>query len=550
METHLSSDIDFEQRFSHAERLPVHLIVGDAALRYEDCVTVKRVYYKTLGDTGWETARFTIVENEFLAEEHVRNTPARLALRGGLPTPAKSSCRARIRFAVFVTVGILYQDGGVNSTDVVRIRFVCDPRELTSSGLPSFYGRRFDEGARRTLMTNLEPRFDGSEKTVDVDLLQRDLLESRTRYAPDPPSDELIEDETSPSNAGDTHPSMSHVVDGGACEGMESPVAPLEGCGFFDISTNRRMSAQMEAYLSRFLACANGNVKATGPLEVPSVVRGIVTTDRRGVFSDELVAGYSGCEAKEPERGPLSTTAKWFSDCNVFSVVPLEDLSRHRRVYVAWYACSFWTGWKLRRRPPSPVSSIKGSLDLSFVAWSQCISSLCADVCNRLNAALACTGTLPQRFRCAISSQLDFRPILDLLCVSRDVWVNRADESGCIIKAIVERLRVTDAGKGVRYAGRGTQDADCWADVIDCVRGRVYSGIGVKLMLCPRTGLLTVQRRDGRPVSWVQDPRLCVLYARRDLSVLWCVPGGFAAEFAIRPHGGQLDIFRERFKMS
>lgn len=538
METHLSSDIDYEQRFSFQYRVPVHLVLSEECIRYEDCASVVGVYYKTLGDGGWERARYMAVLHEFVLEDYIQRAGDRMLGRATATSRPRSATdkRTRLRFALFTSFGMSYREGAVEPTDVVRLRLLCTQaralsRERAHRGVLSLPEQAFVGGGRD---------LSNGEFAVDVDFMQKDVLSSRQRAVAALKWNVDARPKAPEKNAAGGDSDRGR----GAAGGLDTPEAiGSEETTFFSIDVTKKVQ-RPDACLASYMSALPAAVIRGGPLEDPSKVRGFNTTVRRGQILTEG-EGSSDAAAKEPPSE--SASGKWFAHNPIFVSV-LPDIKCQRNVYAVWYERSFWSRLRVKQKT-SPYASIQAGLGRSFTDFAECLSALCRNTCAALEAALSSSRVLRQRFLCAISTNIDFEPIFDMLCVSKHVWVNQVDGSSCIIKALIENLRAADDGNRARYLGRGDAGADWHADVVDCVRGKVYCGIDVKLIVCPRTGLFKPCKRDGKPVDWLLDPALCTLYVHRDLSALWVVPGGFCAEFKIGLHGVQLDVIRERFKM-
>ncbi|AFK83930.1 B93 [miniopterid betaherpesvirus 1] len=531
METHLSSDLDFEQRYAEHKHVPIHLVLGDEALSYFDHFHISRIYYRTLGDKdlGWERARFTVVSKEIVLEKYIHETARRVLRRPvkDFVCPEGGKKPVKMRFAVFTTIGVRCENDAIVSTDVIRLRVVCVPRDpfkKYSGYLTSFV---------QAHVAREEPSFDGTESVVDIDIVQKDIFATRVKFS-------QVATGSRPSPAPRERLTESGAL--GSSADMPDADSADVSTRFFSISSPGRMSPSIESYLSRFMGCVNEDVRS-GPLEDPSKVRGCPVTTRRGRLLPDIV----DADTVEGAYAPSKTDA-WFGEDNKVFVVGVHDIKRLVKVHVVWYERSFWATNPVRCRNDDR-SSMRDSLAKSFGNFLECLASLCENVCVGLESSLGASNVLSQKFSCAIASSIDFNPVLDLLCVSKDVWVNKVSERSCIIKALVERLRDADHGDDVRYLGRGAPYADCWADVIDCVRNKVYPGINVQLKASTRTGLLFSQHRDGRDTAWVRDPRLCVLYVDRNLHALWVVPGGFCVEFDVPFDGVQLNAIRDRFKM-
>lgn len=583
METHLSADLDFEQRFDLEHKVPVHLVLAERAGTYEDYSSVARVYFKTLGDDGqWERARFTFVPREVVLEDFICSSRVRLLgadrRDGGSATVSfggggGGAC-TRVRFAIFVSAAMSCRDGAIVPTDVLRVRLVMRPPSAVDDDEPLFPcgggglggslgvlgGLSIMRREGRVPRSGLPPYMScepvasdaavGACKTVDFDFLQKDVITSRLRnlcaIGMCEESD-VVEIPPAETSAAEKQDDVESVCS------LETATAERQ---FFKIDPSRKLSAELSEFLRQYSGARDAGRVQGGALEEPSIVRGLPPPSRptvRGAFPLDVSKNVE-------EQTPVIVCKSnaWLGPENRIAVAELPELRRQVRAYVVWYGKSFWAGMKVRQRV-SDRMSLKTSLARSFTDLADFLSKMCENVCVGLERELSARQGLHQRFSCALEKDLDFGPILDVLCVSKHVWVNQANENSCIIKALTHRLCAEALGNRVRYCERGqpggndvgvapVTDTACWADVIDCVRGKVYGGIDVQLCVCPRTGLLSVRRRDGRDAAWVCDPRLCVLYARRDLRAFWTVPGGFAAEFTISLDGLELGVLRERFK--
>lgn len=540
METHLSSDLDFEQTFFHTSCVPVHLVLGGDVVTFDECVRISRIYYKTLGDDNWTRARFQCVAKDIMLEDFIKNTSFRIFKRHDACNV--SDGKTRLQRAVFTTIGMKYDDNVSVYTDVVRIRIVCRPfvdREIRYGSWAARDRYAVVTGRGEIEVLAEDKTFDGEETVIDVDVMYKDLLIVRQR---------------APSGATDNAACGGRVAVSTTCRGSnvsgavndsagdEETVSPVDS-SFFNIKASSEIPPSIESYLAKFMNCKTRSMSDTGPLEGPSKVRGRVLTERRGKAFEEPVQSDAKDDTSE------SSVQKWFGYDNTVFISRIADIRRRKSLYTVWYSQSFWSSWNVPHRTIGDVT-MRTALGRSFADFADCLSILCRNVCACFENVVLTSRILSQKISCGVSANVDFRPIFDLMCVSKHVWVTHVSERSCIIKALIEQLRDADAGRSAQYSGRGSSAADCWADVIDCVRGKVYPGIDVKLDVCARTGLLIPVVKDGHPARWARDPRLCVLYVRKDLNALWCVPGGFGAEFAIRLDGVQLGVIRDRFKMS
>lgn len=540
METHLYSDLDFEQRFFCTSCVPVHLVLGEDVVTFDECVRVSRIYYKTLGDDDWTRARFQCVSKDIILEDFIKDTSVRLFKRHDACDV--SDGKTRLQQAVFTTIGMKYDDNVSVYTDVVRIRIVCRPlvqREICCDRWAARDRYAVVTGREEIEILAEDKTFDGEETVIDVDVLYKDLLAVRQR-APSGATDTAARGGRTTASATRRGSSASSAVNDPA--GADETVPPIES-SFFNIKTSSVIPPNIESYLAKFMNCKTRSMSDTGPLEGPSKVRGRVLTERRGKAFEEPVPGDAKDETSE------SSVQKWFGGDNAVFISRISDLRRSKSLYTVWYSQSFWSSWDVPYRTIGEVT-MRTALGRSFADFADCLSVLCRNVCACFENVVLTSRILSQKISCGVSANVDFRPIFDLMCVSKHVWVTHVSERSCIIKALIEQLRDADAGRSAQYSGRGSSAADCWADVIDCVRGKVYPGIDVKLDVCARTGLLIPVGKDGHPARWARDPRLCVLYVKKDLNALWCVPGGFGAEFSIRLDGVQLGVIRDRFKMS
>lgn len=239
----------------------------------------------------------------------------------------------------------------------------------------------------------------------------------------------------------------------------------------------------------------------------------------------------------EPQR---TRTDRWFSSDNVVRISTVQEVLGVRRFVVVWYSESCGVD----------VSVAAAKLDDSEAAvvsfehtrrWENTVTRIYADVSRELFRTVNLEPELPQRFYVNLCSRLDHRRVVDLLWLSRDVWLVNATGSGCIIKALSSNLhhrRRDDGCGGWRI---------CWADVIWYAQGRVASGVPVKLMRVGSDGLWRSYFEDNTLTDWELNPEICVIYAFDGGVVFWVLPGGFCVSFELRVGDGDVETIREKF---
>nr|CDI95428.1 GP93 [Caviid herpesvirus 2 str. CIDMTR] len=531
--------------------LPLHMVLTEEAISFDDFRRLESACYRFVGgdgcgEYGWKRSPFCKVDHELRVLEYIRDSPHRLLALGEPVGRLAGDIRAK--FAVFLSVGICCdRDGAVSPSGVVRLRLI-----LKATGGRLAFGRE-------------------SREVLDIDFAAKDVVASRKQFAdrfPDGPPRRAA------SSSGRAHPgppsSLTEITrssrdvesltdDAGEADSEMEAI----GCGprFFDIVPDRKMSKQLSSYLSKFIPDLEDGGDGSGPLEPPSVVRGRTLVARMGVSRGDVIeaavaeredlaeaAAAEAASAVEP-----SLTGRWFDVQSYVSVRRLRDLCRTRTAVAVWYEHSLWADVRLRERASavSDRNAGRGGILSSMRDVSLAVSGLCAAVARGLSESLASLGSLSQHFSCAVPENVDFGAILDLLCISKDVWINTMGENSCIIKAIVYNIQREHAdSRDSCDSESGRVTGRWWADVIDCVRGKLYGGLPVSLRACERTGLFISHHEDGRETEWVRDPGLCVVYANCvDLQIYWVVPGGFAVPFNVNTDGVRLECLRDRLEV-
>lgn len=184
--------------------------------------------------------------------------------------------------------------------------------------------------------------------------------------------------------------------------------------------------------------------------------------------------------------------------------------------------------------------------------WESTVTRVYRAAAHALADSVRCLGgRLPQKFHVEVCADLRGDDLLDLLGLSRDVWLLRASSDGCIIKAASSDLhrRRRNGDRPDRFFG--------WADLIRYARGQVVCGLPVGLVRWGPGGLWRSFFDDrgagydgvgGEFTGWEVDPEVCALYALRDGTLLWTLPGGFCVPFELRLDHADVQVLRERFE--
>lgn len=504
METHLLSDIAAE---GCPGTIPLHLFLDQDSLSASEFRALCSLRFLGVGERRWVDVPFRKIDREF---------------RLGSLLTEKRRVYGDGRSVDCVTVG-----GG----KVCRFGLVC------SVDVPA---DRVSGGAVLRLRTIFGETVTRSAGFRDIDLLGVDVFRRRVRFSAD--ADDAAADRRTgggEEGRGVSSRRFASTDEDDVLATAERAVA--DRGGFFEVETARKMSVELESYLSRF---SESVVRTnSGPLEPPSRIRGKRIRERRG---DLLVSPEAPLEdAAESFRRTRSD--RWFGDENEIHVTWVPDTRRERSVGVIWYSESCATSISTPRHPKVDAALLREAVVGEMERVSDFLLSCCRIVSWELEASARNQG-LRRRFACAIDEEVDQRLLVELLWISRSVWVSNVDGDSCIIKAMVRRSRRETRGVA-RLVGACPSGADdeVWADVIDCHSGIVYAGREVSLRVDRVTGSLRSCFRDGERTGWEADPRLCVFYLGSDLSAIWSIPGGFALAFRLKLDGVD-GLVLERFK--
>ncbi|AKB93287.1 B93 [Murid betaherpesvirus 8] len=498
METHLRFESDLST-FDVKQEIPVHIIFTQETLSYEEFQLLKSISFKIISKetSQWRQIRyFERIDREFRIRSLMHEKSSYLSAAPGSSDVVIHGGDEKCRFGVVFSVFLCVSD--VNwFKDVIKFMLCCMNDSVIE--VDCTFVRMVKDGIRFFCE------------------LKRSRLKAADgiKGAADEGGDRLDEK----GALSDVDPDIPVGVS-------------LSNDDFFDLRGERKMSSDMEGRLSRF---AIKRVSATdfGPLEPPSKIRGYESRQRRGRFLEN----GGPVVVSEPQR---TRTDRWFSSDNVVRISHVQEVLGVRRFLVVWYSESCGVD----------VSVTATKLDDSEAAvvsfehtrrWEKTITRIYADASRELIRTINLEPKLPQRFYVNLCSRLDHRRVVDLLWLSRDVWLVSATGSGCIIKALSSNL----------YHRRRNDDCGgwrvCWADVIWYAQGRVVSGVPVKLMRVGGDGLWRSYFNDNTLTDWELNPEICVIYAFGDGGVFWVLPGGFCVSFELRVDDGDVETVREKF---
>lgn len=568
METHLRSEPDIEaddkpeigngiSGDGGCRLFPVHLVFYQETISYREFTSLDCVCYRITSrpDASWEPVPFfQRLDREFVLRSLFHERCGHLSASPGDGLPTLYGGDERCNFGLVFSVLLRIRDVDWWK-DVLTIRLFVGDDEVVD--IDCTFVRLMREGLR----------FFGELRRTQphsVPKVREDGIGVPSSAAAAVPNEDL---------GGSGISGQQSAVPGGVVPG-HIPRGPGDffhhlpenlmpgGGGFFEIDDGRKLSGEMEERLAKF-AVKRVAASDFGPLEPPSKIRGREVRPRRGEFfrDDESV----------PEPVPVrSRTDRWFGNDNAIRVSSVQEVLGVRRFAVIWYSESRAAGVDVDTgRMDDGEAAVVSFQNLR--RWETAVTRACSRVSEELTKVVSRFGGLVQRFHVNIDSALRGRDLVQLLWLSRDAWLVSATGSGCIIKALSHDLHRRRLDGGVNAGWRAG-----WADVIWYARGRVASGIPIKLLRVGPHGLWrsyflgdrgveggTIERgvaaatlavaengsEDLRLTGWELDTEVCVLYAFHDRSLLWSLPGGFCVAFRLSVDDAVAQTIREKFKM-
>nr|WEG68815.1 DNA packaging tegument protein UL17 [Mastomys natalensis cytomegalovirus 1]WEG68951.1 DNA packaging tegument protein UL17 [Mastomys natalensis cytomegalovirus 1]WEG71179.1 DNA packaging tegument protein UL17 [Mastomys natalensis cytomegalovirus 1] len=303
--------------------------------------------------------------------------------------------------------------------------------------------------------------------------------------------------------------------------------------GFFDLGDRRKMSTEMEERLARFTV-KRTSASDFGPLEPPSKVRGREIKNKRGEF-------FTDSDIVSEPVPVRSRTDKWFSGDNSIRVSRVQEVIGPRCFVVVWYSESYGLNVEIDTGRLDDSEAAVTSFQYTRL-WEAAVTRVYNTAVREMVSIVSRIGSLSQRFYVNLCCDLRGKNLAELFWLSRDAWIVNATVDGCIIKAVsadLHQRRRNDDCNGWRVG---------WADVIWPARGRVASGIPVKLMRVGGDGLWRSYFDNGALTDWELNPEVCILYAFEDKTLLWALPGGFCVSFTLRADDADIKIIREKFE--
>ncbi|QQL11318.1 Rh128 [macacine betaherpesvirus 3] len=494
METHLFSDLAFEQVFEEDPQLPLHVVLDPVDLSFAEAETVRYVYYRSDPDPigRWRRATFRVFLRPFELLTYLRDAGLTVA-----PT-----FRVVCHHALFTTLGIRCAEQRLSGAQMLYLRLVWN-----------------------------------EERFRDWEFLVRDLLREEMSVCqstepadrPDPSllmTDAMLELAKSSST---TAPFFEMPSSGTGNNNASSASAADE-------------SSQVERRVIQFLRGDSELTYHAGPLEPPSKIRGHEIVQPRIEVNPDVIYA-SG--PHEDDR--TSKTDEWQKG-GVLRLGSVWDVRQRLRLHVLWYAQSFWRsrGLKYEDREEDLRLTLDSYFDRLSVEYQ-----LLREVYREIKAVLRSDRMVAQKFSCHLSIETSWLLIWELFDRALELWRDQADVNSCIIKALAHKLRSkARSSHGNSVSAGKTNPSETWyADVVRCVRAEVNLGVEVHVETCSQSGLWLVRGRDGQLRKWITQPQTYVLYATPGLVFHWVLPGGFAISSRVCLDGVGRDHF-ERFQMS
>ncbi|AAM00731.1 DNA packaging tegument protein UL17 [Panine betaherpesvirus 2] len=573
METHLYSDLAFEARFAADWQLPLHLVLDHSALSCEEAETLRYVYYRNAvrpapppqsteqggpeqdAAEDWQRAAFRVLPRPLELLAYLRDSGLTVTLPADDPG-------VRMYYAVFTTLGLRCPDKRISGSQMLYLRLMWDQGRQ----------RDWEFLARDLLREEIEAN--------RIDRHQRELAEARAvnnRRLTSGTARPLLSSAT--TSSAPSHPllgsepafgrSDSPAMAAAAAAAAELP--PLEsaaGTPFFQIprapagadggSGQSGGPSDLELRVARLLRGDPEFTYHAGPLEPPSRIRGRELVQTRVDINPDLMYATS---AQEPVE--VSRTDEW-KGAGVSRRREVWDVQRRVRFHVLWYVNSFWRTCGLT------YDDNEADLYRALDAYRSRIAVeyvLIRAVRDEIRLVLQHRRALRQLFACHVVRKMSWIHVWELFRHALELWIDRADERSCIIKALTPRLgrparaptperldRDASALKPYPWlAGRGSLPEEpervWYADVVRCVRAQVDLGVEVRVRRCRRTGLWVARDRRGQLRRWPSQAEVCVLYVTPELHFHWVLPGGFAVSSRLCLDGlGQRGL-RERFQV-
>ncbi|UVZ34396.1 packaging subunit 1 [Elephant endotheliotropic herpesvirus 3B] len=269
------------------------------------------------------------------------------------------------------------------------------------------------------------------------------------------------------------------------------------------------------------LAAAGNDAATPGPLEPPSVVRGV---------TDAADDGRSG-RGRFPPPGTVPAGPEYGSrhpPWKAVDVFPIVQLHTRDLLYRVVYDRSAYPRPKITQPPYSNLCSCFFLRQDIYAVLRRAGEALINRFFETVDAA---EGTVFQRFLCHVPVDCAAICVPDLVYLAQSTWTANVDTRSCIIKGLV--ANTFKARKRPCFVK--PLDRNCyWADVIDVKGDRIYYGRTVRLDTDEETGLLTSPPLPGLLGKYEQQEALSVLYINAELRCIWSFAGGFAVDFSLR----------------
>nr|QOE74610.1 packaging subunit 1 [Elephant endotheliotropic herpesvirus 1A]QOE74727.1 packaging subunit 1 [Elephant endotheliotropic herpesvirus 1A]QOE74847.1 packaging subunit 1 [Elephant endotheliotropic herpesvirus 1A]QOE75084.1 packaging subunit 1 [Elephant endotheliotropic herpesvirus 1A]WES72517.1 packaging subunit 1 [Elephantid betaherpesvirus 1] len=270
----------------------------------------------------------------------------------------------------------------------------------------------------------------------------------------------------------------------------------------------------------------NEHTITPGPLEPPSVVRGVDSNSGNGL--NNMTPGK--CNG-------YPTGKHVWKAIDIYRLQPLHTPSDN--VYRVLYDKSSFLKPRISQPPYDGLAScffLRHEIYRFMRVIGTEIIDKFFDVMNSED------GILFQKFLCHVPMNALDISIPEMVYLSQNVWTSHVDPRSCIIKGVVAHLFKNP--RRPCFVGSLTEN-EYWVDVIDIRQNRIYYGQKIKLAVDQETNLLTCNDKSRR---YEQRAGLSVLYINTDLCCIWSFTGGFAVEFRLTLEDiGNVDLIRAVF---
>ncbi|UEH20642.1 packaging subunit 1 [Elephant endotheliotropic herpesvirus 6] len=281
-----------------------------------------------------------------------------------------------------------------------------------------------------------------------------------------------------------------------------------------------------QQYPTSSLNSNGGNTVTPGPLEPPSVVRGVNSNSGNGL--NRQITGK--CKYYKTEE-------------NIWNVIDIHKLQPLHTPLDNIYRILYTRSSFLRPRISQPPYDGLASCFFLRHEIYRVLRVVGTEIIDKFFDIIdSGDGIVFQKFLCHVPVESLDISIPEMIYLAQNIWTSYVDPRSCIIKGVV--THIFKNLKKPCFVG-SLEANEYWADVIDIKQNRIYYGQKIRLAVDQETNLLTC---DDNSKKYEQRAGLSVLYINTDLYCIWSFTGGFAVEFRLTLEDiGNVDLIRAVF---